>query len=208
MRANQPAAPASRNRKQGRPKISNAAVLLEGKLHRMVRPDDSTWELEDAAGPGRGGEKQRVLTLTLRKALRTSGKLHWRCVLQGARPLPLSRPAPPPPHTLFMATSFNRRARVSDIFLLQISPPKAIPSSTRGSSGRPRRTWRRTPPTSSWTRWGWTTRAARRLGRTPRAALAKRKSSFGKVHTETRGMRILCQASALVITLAADARAL
>eukprot|EP00898_Chlorokybus_atmophyticus_P001566 jgi/Chlat1/240/Chrsp1S03048 len=50
--------------------------VLQGELYRRVLPEDSTWEIET-----RGTE--RIITVTLQKAQRTSASTHWRCVVKG-----------------------------------------------------------------------------------------------------------------------------
>ena len=51
-------------------------VILDGVLHKPVKPDDCTFTIEDE-GTG------RLVTVTLQKLQATSASQHWKCVCDG-----------------------------------------------------------------------------------------------------------------------------
>ena len=51
-----------------------SAVVVQGKLFRRVKTDDTDWSIEDVNG-------ERVLKLTLEKLTPTKGSLHWKALL-------------------------------------------------------------------------------------------------------------------------------
>merc|ERR1740117_1488990 len=57
--------------------IVKGEMICEGELHKSIISDESTFIIEDAPG----GE--RLLTVTLTKAEKTSGNEHWACAIKG-----------------------------------------------------------------------------------------------------------------------------
>ena len=51
-----------------------STVVVQGKLFRRVKTDDTDWSIEDVNG-------ERVLKLTLEKLTPTKGSLHWKALL-------------------------------------------------------------------------------------------------------------------------------
>lgn len=51
-----------------------STVVVQGKLFRRVKTDDTDWSIEDVDG-------ERVLKLTLEKLTPTKGSLHWKALL-------------------------------------------------------------------------------------------------------------------------------
>ena len=55
-------------------------VIMDGKPHKPVDPDECTWQIERGGQKGDGGDE---VWLTLRKQKPTTKSMHWRSVIQG-----------------------------------------------------------------------------------------------------------------------------
>lgn len=67
----------------------NGVKLIEGDFYAKVLQDDCTWQMDTASN----GE--RVIWLTLYKAVPTVRNRHWTCVLKGDKEIKVSHLGPP-----------------------------------------------------------------------------------------------------------------